>query len=295
MNFKMKKIIISTAIVLGLSTVNAQQKPISKANKSVSISKKTNLIDNKKKVASLLKIFENGDTKLLSYINPNKYIQHNLSAADGVSGLKNLLKVLPPNSATGNTVRIFQDGDYVFAHSDINFFGPKVAFDIYRFEDGKIVEHWDNLQETAKPNPSGRTMIDGATVVKDLDKTAENKTLVRNYVDDIFINGKMEKLAGYFDGDNYIQHNPFISDNLSGMEQAFAEMAKQDTTMKYNKVHKILGEGNFVIVLSEGFLAGKHTSFYDLFRVENGKIAEHWDVIEEIPAKKDWKNNNGKF
>ena len=60
-------------------------------------------------------------------------------------------------------------------------------------------------------------------------------------------------------------------------------------------IQKVLGEGNFVSVVSEGYLAGKHNSFYDLFRVKNGKIAKHWDTIEEIPAKENRKNNNGKF
>ena len=54
-------------------------------------------------------------------------------------------------------------------------------------------------------------------------------------------------------------------------------------------------DSGFVLVVSEGHLGGKHNSFYDLFRVENGKISEHWDTIEEIPAKETWKNNNGKF
>jgi len=48
-----------------------------------------------------------------------------------------------------------QDGDYVFTHTDYNFFGPKIGFDIFRFENGQIVERWDNLQEIAGPNPSG--------------------------------------------------------------------------------------------------------------------------------------------
>jgi predicted SnoaL-like aldol condensation-catalyzing enzyme len=109
------------------------------------------------------------------------------------------------------------------------------------------------------------------------------------------VNGKMDKLAGYFDGDNYIQHNPNIPDQLSGLGKALDEWAKQGITMKYDTIHKVLGEGNFVLVVSEGHLAGKHTSFYDLFRVENGKIAEHWDVIEPIAPKGSWKNNNGKF
>src|ERR1700730_3132160 len=75
-----------------------------------------------------------------------------------------------------------QDGDFVVVHTDYNFFGPKVGFDIFRFEDGKIVEHWDNLQATgAKPSPSGHTMIDGPTRVSDLDKTEANKTLMQTY------------------------------------------------------------------------------------------------------------------
>jgi len=105
----------------------------------------------------------------------------------------------------------------------------------------------------------------------------------------------MDKLQGYYDGDNYIQHNPLIGDGLSGLGKALGEWAMQGITMKYDTVHRVLGEGNFVLVVSEGHLAGKHCSFYDLFRVENGKIAEHWDTIEEIPAKENWKNNNGKF
>ena len=138
-------------------------------------------------------------------------------------------------------------------------------------------------------------MIDGAKEIKDLDKTEANKTLVKNFIEDILVNGKMEKLAGYYDGDNYIQHNPLIPDQLSGLGKALGEWAKQGITLKYDKIHKVLGEGNFVLVVSEGHLAGKHNSFYDLFRIENGKIAEHWDTIEEIPQKENWKNSNGKF
>jgi len=195
-----------------------------------------------------------------------------------------------------NTVRVFQEGNFFFAQTDYNFFGPKIGFDIFRFEEGKIVEHWDNLQEKpASANPSGHTMTDGTITVKDLAQTQTYKTLVKSFVDDILVNGRMEKLAGYFDGDNYIQHNPIIPDQLSGLGKALGEMAKVGITMKYDTIHKVLGEGNFVLVVSEGQLGGKHSSFYDLFRVENVKIAEHWDVIEPIAPEAEWKNNNGKF
>jgi predicted SnoaL-like aldol condensation-catalyzing enzyme len=60
-------------------------------------------------------------------------------------------------------------------------------------------------------------------------------------------------------------------------------------------VHRVLGEGNFVLVVSEGTFGDRDTSFYDLFRVQSGKIAEHWDVVEEAPAKSESKNTNGKF
>jgi predicted SnoaL-like aldol condensation-catalyzing enzyme len=207
-----------------------------------------------------------------------------------------LLQQLPAGAARVNTVRVLQDGDFIVAHTDYNFFGPKIGFDIFRFEGGSIVEHWDNLQE--KPtvaNPSGHTMIDGTTEVVDLEKTAENKSLVRSFVDDILVNGRMDKLTSYFDGDKYIQHNPQIGDGLSGLGAALEVWAKRGITMKYDRIHHVLGEGNFVLVASEGTLGGQLTSFYDLFRVEKGKIAEHWDTIETILPKEQRKNENGKF
>ena len=72
-------------------------------------------------------------------------------------------------------------------------------------------------------------------------------------------------------------------------------MAEAGITMVYDKNYAIVGEGNFVLSISGGSFAGKSVSFYDLFRVENGKIAEHWDIIENLIPKDQWKNNNGKF
>lgn len=253
-------------------------------------------VTQKQQVADLLKSIETGDHGPVAVINPNKYIQHNLGAADGLAGFGALLALLPKGSAKVSAQRVFQDGDYVFTHTDYQFFGPKIGFDIFRFEAGKIVEHWDNLQETPdSANPSGHTMIDGSTDAVDLEKTEANKSLVRSFVDDILVSGRMQKLADYFDGDNYVQHNPQVGDGLSGLSQALEAMAKQGITMKYDTIHIVLGEGNFVLAASEGSFGGKQVAFYDLFRVANGKIAEHWDTIEEIPSRAEWKNGNGKF
>ncbi len=248
----------------------------------------------KEQVVSLLKAIETGASEPVGVINPGRYTQHNLGAADGLAGFGALLAQLPKGSARVSTQRVFQDGPFVFAHTEYEFFGPKIGFDIFRFADGRIVEHWDNLQTTAGPNPSGRTMIDGQTKADATADTAANKVLVRAFVDDILVSGRMEKLTGYV-GDRYLQHNPNIADDLSGLGEALDAMAKQGITMKYSRIHQVLGEGDFVLVVSEGEFAGEPTSFYDLFRVEGRKIAEHWDTIETIPPTSEWKNANGKF
>jgi predicted SnoaL-like aldol condensation-catalyzing enzyme len=250
----------------------------------------------KQQVVDLLKSIETGEAGPVGYINPEKYIQHNLSAKDGLQGLQELMAQLPPNSARVNTVRVFQDGDHVFTHSEYDFFGPKIGFDIFRFENGKIVEHWDNLQETpVAPSPSGHTMTDGSIELQDLERTQENKKLVRQFMEDVLVNGKLDQLPGYYDGDRYVQHNPMIADGLSGLGQTLQFMAEHGITIRYDKIHKVLGEGNFVLVVSEGSYADQPTAFYDLFRVDNGKIAEHWDTVETIPPETAWQNQNGKF
>jgi predicted SnoaL-like aldol condensation-catalyzing enzyme len=289
----MNKIIIGATIILGVGLSSC-----STNRNSISNSKKLNKmeISNKEKVVSLLKAIETGATEPVSYINPNKYKQHNLGVADGLAGFGAVLQALPPNSAKANTVRAFEDGDFVFTHTEYNFFGPKVGFDVFRFEDGKIVEHWDNLAEITPPNPSDRTQLDGETQLTDINKTEANKKIVTGFVNDVLKNGKVEMLTTYINPNKYLQHNSGVADGLDGLGNALDYFAKNGLVMVYDKVHKILGEGNFVLTMSEGkFGKGEHVAFYDLFRLQNGQIVEHWDIIEPIPTKENWKNNNGKF
>ena len=93
-----------------------------------------------------------------------------------------------------------------------------------------------------------------------------------------------------------MQHNSGIADGLGGLGTALQYFAENNLILQYDKIHKVLGEGNFVLTVSEGkFGKGDHVAYYDLFRVESGKIVEHWDVIETMLPKSDWKNSNGKF
>jgi predicted SnoaL-like aldol condensation-catalyzing enzyme len=86
--------------------------------------------DHKQKAVDLLKTLETRDPKPFSYINPHKYIQHNLDVGDGSAGVAALAKSLPVDTKV-NIVRAFQDGDFVFVHVEYDFFGPKIGFDIF--------------------------------------------------------------------------------------------------------------------------------------------------------------------
>jgi len=255
-------------------------------------------MNNIDKVAALLDSFNTGDKTAISYINPEKYIQHNLSAADGLAGMGELFAHAPPEGFKANVHRIFADGDYVVSHTEYDFFGPKAGFDIFRFENGLIVEHWDNLAEITPPNPSGRTQFDGATEVSELNKTDANKLLAKSFVNEILINGKFDTVTNYVNPEKYLQHNSAVADGLDGLSKALEYFAANDMVMIYEKAHMVLGSGSFVLTVSEGRFGktpGEHTSFYDLFRIEDGLIVEHWDVIERIPPESEWKNTNGKF
>lgn len=257
----------------------------------------TSSISNKEKAVALISSIETGNPEPVSYINPDKYIQHNLAVGDGLAGFGQVMQALPKGSAKAKVLRAMEDDEYVVLHTKYNFFGPKVGFDVFRFEDGLIVEHWDNLQEQAPANPSGRTQFDGPTEIKDLEKTEQNKAIVADFVNTILMSGQMDQI-GKFIGPNdedYLQHNVAVADGLSGLGEAFAYMAEKGVSMTYTANHKVLGEGNFVVAISEGNFMGQHVAYYDMFRVENGMIVEHWDAIQEIPAKSEWKNQNGKF
>lgn len=251
----------------------------------------------KRQIHDLLKGIETGDPASVEVVNEAKYIQHNPHNREGSEGLAELFGRLAQTSPRVDIVRIFEDRDYVFAHTEYDFDELVIGFEVFRFEDGFAVEHWDNLQTKAHAvNPSGHTMNDGPIEVADLDKTEANRELVRSFVKEVLIDGLLERLTDYVDAEVYVEHNPELSDDLSGLRSVLSTGdADGDRTLDYQRSHRVLAEGDFVLTVSEGSRSGTHSSFYDLFRVANGKVVEHWDTTDEVPPRSEWKNDNGKF
>ena len=126
----------------------------------------------KDRVVALQKSIETGDIEPTRYINPDRYIQHNVGIGDGLAAILALHNLLPRETTRATPIRAFQDGPFGFVHMNYDLWGPKVGFDIHRFEGEQSVEHWDNLQETpASLSPGGHSMVDGGAELADIEKT----------------------------------------------------------------------------------------------------------------------------
>lgn len=227
-------------------------------------------------------------TKIEAYF-AEPYIQHNPLAGSGLEALGALIDYAKQGPGFGlETARVIGEGDFVVMHNVWEGFGPgpMVAFDVFRFnDDGKIVEHWDNLQPLVDtPNPSGRTQIDGATEIADLDKTAANKALVEDFITRVLINGEQVDFTNYVNPANYMQHNPQVADGLDGLGAFLGHLAEQNIAFYYTSTPLVVAEGNFVFAASEGVFGDTPTAYFDLFRLEEGRIVEHWDVVADMPS-----------
>jgi predicted SnoaL-like aldol condensation-catalyzing enzyme len=249
----------------------------------------------KDQIRALLKSIETGDPGPISVVNEDKYIQHNPQTHEGSSGLAELFKRLSETSPRVKIVRAFEDGDFVFAHTEYDFSRRNIGFEVFRFEGGQAVEHWDNIQARLGPNQSGHSMVDGSTDAVDQEMTEINRTLVQSFVGAVFIDGNHDRLTDYINENTYLEHNPERTDGGSTLRSALEVSEQGVRSIDYHRIHRVLAEGNFVLCVSEGNLNSTHCAFYDLFRVDNGKLVEHWDTIEKIAPPSEWKNDNGKF
>jgi predicted SnoaL-like aldol condensation-catalyzing enzyme len=278
-----------------VSCNSAQTQTTSEINES-----KSSTMTTKETVGTFLGAVLKNDPTTMRELANEEYVQHNPFIPTGLEPFIQMLPVLQENGTTAENIRMFQDGNYVFMHNiwrNAKPFGADemVSFDIIRLDDeGKVAEHWDAMTPLISETASGRTQTDGPTAAKDLDKTEANKALAKAMVEDILMGKNPNKIADYISAEQYDQHNPDIKDGLTGIIEAVEYLTAQDNMFKYTKIHKVLGEGDFVLTVSEGEWGGKKHVFYDLLRFENGQAVEHWDVIQPIPTE-GLANNNGMF
>lgn len=229
-----------------------------------------------------------------------RYTQHSTGVKDGKEGFIEFFADFTkrcPNREI-KVIRGFEDGRYVFlqAYQNINNGEAEwVTTDFFDTDENeKIIEHWDVISAYSDNTPSGHTSIDGPTEVTDLDKTEENKQLVK----DLLFNALMEggdpsKIDAYISSETYIQHNKEVEDGI----ESFKKLAcAPNRPLNYKRIVLCVGQGNFVATLSEAnWNDGTTNQDYaqvDLFRIENGKIVEHWDNVEPVP---EVSVNSGKF
>lgn len=211
------------------------------------------------------------------------YRQHSSLAADGPEALRGLVASLPADFRY-ELARVIADGDLVALHGVYHGFGPEplVAFDLFRVADGKLAEHWDALTPVVTDTASGRSQTDGPQAPSGAG-TEQSRALVAGFAQRVLQDADYSALTDYISTETYLQHNPEAADGLDGFGAAAGKWAAEGKNLVYKTVHKVVAEGDLVLLQSEGEF-GEPVAYWDLFRVQDGKIVEHWDVIAPIPA-----------
>jgi predicted SnoaL-like aldol condensation-catalyzing enzyme len=250
---------------------------------------------------SMVDFFAKKDPSCVDRYFTTPYINHNMRAPDGLDPVHDLAKrAVDWNGVHTIVRREIADGDLVVLHSLysnlLGITGQRVAFDVFRFNaDGKIVEHWDCLENAIAPDLSGVSMIAGSVDIVDLDKTEANRAVVNGFVDDVLVGGDASRINTFIDTARLIVHSPARAPGLSRKFGQFIAVP-EGPTVQYLQLHRTLAEGNFVLVQGEARIGTEQVlEVYDLFRLDNGKIVEHWDLLQALAPRDQWANPNGPF
>ena len=112
--------------------------------------------------------------------------------------------------------------------------------------------------------------------------TAANKKLVVDFYRVVFIEKKVREGFDRYVAPDYIQHNPLVP---TGRDAAVKLLSQRVTKESITDIKRVIAEGDLVVlhVHSRTNLTDRGRAVIDIFRVADGKIVEHWDVIQAVP------------
>ncbi|WP_114938309.1 nuclear transport factor 2 family protein [Mucilaginibacter endophyticus] len=237
-------------------------------------------ITNKEKVLSFYKqIVGQRKIELIPEFIIENYKQHNPTVKQGREGVTEMINYLkklppPPEDAKSPIVRAIQEGDFVVTHLDVQFMGKRMAvIDLFKLKDGMLIEHWDAIQSL--PDESGKLVTaTNGTIDIDHSVSAESSKLI---VERFYKAVVDRKPTDQFVDKAYVEHDASL---IASGKRLAGYLANSEMSVK---IHRIIAEGDFVVVQSQLNKDDKAFMFYEIFRVANNKIAEHWSVEQAIP------------
>jgi len=121
---------------------------------------------------------------------------------------------------------------------------------------------------------------------------ANKKTVLAFY--DAGLNQKDFVAASQYFGAHYIQHNPLAKDGPEGFK-AFLDFLRAKYPQSHSEIKQVFADGDYVILHVHAVRepGTRGNAIVDIFRLENGKIVEHWDVVQPVPDQA--ANSNGMF
>ncbi len=208
------------------------------------------------------------------------YIQHNPQVKTGLKGMLEVLELLKqfpePAEPPKPNVRLIAQGEFVVMHLNVEFAGQhKAVLDLFRIENEKIAEHWDAIQDITDLGSKAIGTVDGPVTTEDHHLTSENAEIIRKFSEQVLIDRRSDKLDDFV-AEKMIQHIPEVNDGKESFQQYLSGLS-------FEKVHRLIAEGNFVVSQATGSLQGLPYVFYNIYRLSHGKIREHWSVSQAIP------------
>ena len=225
----------------------------------------------------------------------HRYTQHSTGVGDGVEGFLEFFEPFVERNPKRDIriVRIFEDGPWVFcsAYQSLNDGAAEwVTMDMfYTDADGLILEHWDTIAAYVAETASGTDMVGGVTKVDLAADTDGNKATVLEYTKQVRQEGDPSKLDQFVAG-AFITH----AATLSGGQKGLRDWLTSEDAGVYEMLFQIIGQGDFVVTYGKRHAKNKDIAVFDVYRLDGGKIVEHWMNEEEISPRDAW-GNSGKF